>query len=186
MHRLILASGSAHRLALLREVGYDVEVMPARIIEPDLSLCADLHAGLQEVARAKAEEVAGRGVSGLIFAADTIGHVGGKVFGKPADRAQAERMLRAISGTTHEVLTGWCLLRTTDGLRLGGVERTLIEMRAWSEAELAGYLNGGEWIGKSGAYGLQLPADPFVIRLEGSPSNVVGVPLERLREALGG
>jgi septum formation protein len=146
--------------------------MPARIVEPDLSRCADLRAELQAAACAKAEEVAARGVRGLIFAADTIGHVEGRVFGKPADRDEAERMLRAISGTTHEVLTGWCLLRTADGRRLAG------------ESELAAYLDGGQWIGKSGAYGLQLPADPFVTRLDGSATNVVGVPLERLREAL--
>lgn len=185
MHRLTLASGSPHRLALLREAGYEVEAIPAGIVEPDLSCCEDLEAGLIDIARAKAEEVARRGVSGLVFAADTVGCVAGRVFGKPTDRADAERMLRAISGTTHEVLTGWCLLRTADRSRQEGVERTVITMRAWSEAELAAYLDGGKWIGKSGAYGLELPTDPFVTRIQGSAANVVGVPLERVREVLG-
>src|SRR6185295_5070489 len=93
-------------------------------------------------------------------------------------------MLLAISGTTHEVLTGWCLLRTADRLFLSGVERTTIHMRPWTSAEIESYLDSGQWIGKSGAYGLQLPVDPFVVRIEGSRSSVIGVPLERLRAVI--
>src|SRR6185436_17418377 len=83
MHPLILASGSVHRLALLREAGYDVEAIPPGIVESELSCCDDLEAGLREIARAKAEAVAERGASGLILAADTVGRVAGRVFGKP-------------------------------------------------------------------------------------------------------
>lgn len=89
-------------------------------------------------------------------------------------------MLRAIAGTTHSVLTGWCVLRTKDDLFLSGVEATTIEMRPWSEDEINAYLDSNEWVGKSGAYGLQLPNDPFVTRIEGSAANVIGLPLERL------
>jgi len=93
-------------------------------------------------------------------------------------------MLQAISGTRHEVATGWCLLRTRDQLHLSGVERTTITMRAWTPEEFARYLDSGKWIGKSGAYGLDLPHDPFVTEITGSASNVIGVPLQRLGEAL--
>jgi septum formation protein len=185
MTRLILASRSPYRLELLREAGFEVEAAPAEIVEPDPAGFDDLEAGLLHVAQAKALAVARQGKRGLILAADTVGHVDGQVFGKPADRDAARQMLLAISGTSHAVLTGWCLLRTDDGLFVGGVERTAIVMRDWTQAELTAYLDSGEWIGKSGAYGLKLPVDPFVQRIEGSASNVVGVPLERLKQVLG-
>src|SRR5262245_53426672 len=109
MPRLILASRSPHRLGLLRDAGYDVEAVPSDIDEPDPRQFGDIEAALAHVARLKARAVARRGVSGLILAADTVGLVAGRVLGQPADRSDARRMLRAISGTTHEVLTGWCL-----------------------------------------------------------------------------
>jgi septum formation protein len=182
--RLILASRSADRLQLLREAGYEVDAIPADVDEPPLDNCADLEAGLVEIALSKAHAVCRRGAHGLILAADTIGLVSGEVFGKPVDRDDACRMLLAISGTTHEVLTGWCLVRSRDQLQLSGVERTTITMRPWTETEVAAYLDSGAWIGKSGAYALQIPDDPFVTAITGSQSNVVGLPLERLREVL--
>ena len=184
MHRLILASQSPHRLELLRNAGYDVEAVPANIDEPDPMASGDLDAGLVHIATLKARTICRRGASGLILAADTVGVVNGAVLGKPADRADALRMLHAISGTVHEVRTGWCLLRSSDQLQVSGVEKTTITMRAWSENEFMAYLDSGQWIGKSGAYGLELPHDRFVTRIDGSASNVVGIPLERLGEVL--
>ncbi len=185
MPHLILASQSPHRLSLLRNAGYDVIAVPAGVAEPDLAGFPNLEAGLIHVAGLKARAVADSGVKGLIFAADTVGVVGGKAFGKPADRPEARRMLQAISGTTHTVLTGWCLFRTSDRLQIAGVECTTITMRTWTPDEFDAYLDSGGWIGKSGAYGLSLPHDPFVIHIAGSPSNVIGVPLERLAQVLG-
>ncbi len=180
MSRLILASQSADRLELLRRAGYEVEAVPANVAEPDPAGFPDLEAGLVHIAALKARAVARRGAQGLILGADTVGFAGGRVLGKPVNRADALQMLRAISGTVHEVLTGWCLFRTRDRLQIGGVERTTITMRTWAPDEFEAYLDGGEWIGKSGAYGLTLPHDPFVTHVAGSSSNVIGVPLERL------
>jgi septum formation protein len=89
-------------------------------------------------------------------------------------------MLQILSGSEHEVLTGWCLLRTSDGLIWSSVETTSITMRTWTDSEIQDYLDSGEWEGKCGAYGLQLPRDPFVTEMRGSPSNVIGIPLEAL------
>mgnify|MGYP003346518276 CR=1 FL=1 len=75
-------------------------------------------------------------------------------------------------------------MRTSDQLHWTGCEHTSITMRAWTETELQSYLDSGEWMGKSGAYGLQLPHDPFVTHIEGSLSNVIGIPLERLATLL--
>lgn len=184
MIRLILASQSPHRLTLLRGAGYDVEARPAFIREPALDGVPDLTAALEQIARLKARSSEAQGAQGLIFAADTVGRVADRVFGKPRDRNEARQMLEAISGTTHDVLTGWCLLRTSDAQMRSGTETTQIEMRGWSDAELEHYLDSGAWRGKSGAYGLQWPVDPFVVRMQGSASSVVGVPLERLAEVL--
>jgi septum formation protein len=184
MPRLILASRSQARRQLLEQAGFDVDVLPPDVTEPDPARCANLEAGLFEIAQLKARAVAEAGAQGLILAADTVGFVGGQVFGKPADRAQARTMLAAISGTTHEVLTAWCLWRTRDRLILGGVERTTVTMRLWTDAERNAYLDRGEWIGRSGAYALEFPTDPFVTRIDGSAANVVGVPIERLCQTL--
>lgn len=184
MIRLILASASPHRLQLLRDASYDVSAMPTAVQEPDLAGCSDVGSTLAYAAQLKAQAARLHGGQGLILGADTVGLVAGRAFGKPRDRSDARRMLAAISGTTHEVLTGWCLLRTRDGLSISGVERTAIEMRPWREQELSDYLDSEQWVGKSGAYGLEWPGDPFVTRLTGSTSNVIGVPLERLAEVL--
>ena len=93
-------------------------------------------------------------------------------------------MLQAISGSVHQVLTGWYLLRTRDQFHVSGVETTTIAMRAWTADELEAYLDSGAWIGKSGAYGLQLPHDPFVTSMVGSASSVIGIPLEQLADAI--
>ncbi|HLJ10935.1 MAG TPA: Maf family protein [Planctomycetaceae bacterium] len=184
MNKLILASQSRYRLELLQEAGYEVEAIASNVAEPDPAGFADLDAGLVHIAALKARAVWRRGASGLIFAADTVGFVAGEVFGKPADRADARRMLNAISGTTHGVLTGWCLFRTEDQLQVSGVERTTITMRAWTDQEIRSYLDSGRWQGKSGAYGIQFSGDPFVTQIDGSRSNVAGVPLERLEQVL--
>ena len=184
MPRLILASQSRHRLELLRSAGYEVEAMPAKITEPDPAEFADVKAGLVQIAALKVQDAERRGAQGLILGADTVGLVGGRVFGKPADRADALRMLQAISGSVHEVLTGWYLLRTRDQFHVAGVESTTITMRPWTRDEFDAYLDSGAWIGKSGAYDLQLPHDPFVTSMVGSASSVIGVPLEKLADAI--
>ena len=189
MIRLMLASRSAYRLQLLREAGYEVTAIASEIVEPNPELFPDPEGALLHLAELKARATLAKIPAGeldgrLIFAADTVGVAGKRMFGKPSDRHEARQMLMAISGTEHEVLTGWCLLRPRDQLIVGGVERTHITMREWTAAELEQYLDGSEWEGKCGAYGLQLPHDPFVTRMEGSAANVIGVPLERLAQVL--
>ncbi len=182
MQKIILASGSPYRKELLEQAGYDVTAIASGVDEPDLSQFADLNAGLMYLAQLKARAVQNHGHSGLILGADTVSLAGGQILGKPDDRQAAQQMLQHLSGTTHDVVTGWCLLRTHDGLALTGVETTIITMRRWTEAEIASYLDSGDWRGKCGAYGLQLPVDPFVTGMTGSAFNVIGLPLERLAE----
>jgi septum formation protein len=182
--RLILASQSKARRELLEQTGFDVDVIPSGIDEPDLAGFPDLEAALQYLALWKAYTVRDRGAGGTILACDTVSRVDGELLGKPTDRDDARRMLRLLSGSTHDVLTGWCLLRTHDGIGLVGVETTTITMRPWTDNEITSYLDSGEWEGRCGGYGLQLPRDPFVIDIQGSAANVIGVPLERVQQAI--
>ena len=184
MTDLILASGSPWRLQLLREAGIEPRVQVPQVQEPDLAGFADLEAGLVYVAHLKAREVARTGATGPILAADTVSRARGELLGKAASRAEARHMLESLSGTEHDVLTGWCVLRTADEQLIAGVGRTILEMRPWTEAEIEAYLDSGEWEGKCGAYGLQMPKDPFVTRMTGSPSNVIGLPMESLLPVL--
>jgi septum formation protein len=184
MTELILASGSPWRLQLLREAGIEPRVHVSQVEEPALAGFADLEAALVYVAHLKAREVARAGVTGLILAADTVSRAQGELLGKAASRAEARHMLESLSGTEHDVLTGWCVLRTTDERLVAGVGQTILEMRRWSEAEIEAYLDSGEWEGKCGAYGLQMPNDPFVTRMIGSAANVIGLPMESLLPVL--
>ena len=184
---ITLASQSRARQWLLESVGFTAAAMPSGVDEPDLATFPDLEAALVYLAELKARAVWRRGANGLIVSGDTVTRVpgpgGAELLGKPADRADAERMLRLLSGSTHEVLTGWRVLRTTDGLTLGGVEVTRLTMRNWSEEEVRAYLESGEWEGRCGAYGI-LDPDPFITHIDGSWTNVAGLPMERIGPAI--
>jgi len=176
--RLILASASPRRRMLLREAGYDFEVVEPPLAEPEDEL-SDLSPARQAEALAyfKARSVAESNPGCCILAADTIVSVGGRVLGKAGDAVEAGRMLRTLSGTRHSVITGVALIGP-DGRRLISSDTTRVTMRELSEQEIASYVASGEWIGKAGAYAIQETADRFVESLDGSFSNVVGLPME--------
>jgi septum formation protein len=109
--------------------------------------------------------------------------VGARVLGKPAGRAEAEQMLRTLSSTRHAVITGVALLEP-DGRRRIASDVTFVRMRELTDEEIAGYLTSGEWRGKAGAYAIQETADRFVVAVEGSFSNVVGLPVELVSHML--
>jgi septum formation protein len=130
----------------------------------------------------KASSVADRLAEGVVLGADTIAALGGEIFGKPADRGDAERILRRLGGTTHEVITGVTLLDAATRQRLVRHAVTAVTMRSFHEVRLQAYLDSNEWQGKAGAYGIQDRGDEFVERIEGSFDNVVGLPTELLAE----
>lgn len=182
---LVLASSSSRRAELLVQYGYRFRVFPPMLAEPIGPVRFDQPRHQAEaLSFFKASQVAGRLGEGIILAADTVVAVGKKVFGKPADRDDARRILHTLTHTPHEVITGVTILDVSAGRRLIRHERTRVFMRAMSGPEMSAYLNSGEWQGKAGAYGVQDAADAFVERLEGSYSNVVGLPMELLAEML--
>jgi len=179
--RLILASASPRRRQLLAEAGYDFEVDPSGVEEPepDGSAPIDPVAYVAELAWRKGHEVAKRHASGLVLAADTTCALDGQLLNKPLDRADAERMIRAQEGREVAILTGLCLYQFEVAEWLGGVETSIVYVRRLSDTERAAHLDSNHWEGKAGAYGVQ-DHDPFVTVVSGSWSNVVGLPLERL------
>ena len=110
--------------------------------------------------------------------------VGDQTFGKPADEADARRILGSLAGTTHQVITGVALCQPAAGRRLVRHAVTLCQMRPMTPRELDDYIAGRGWEGKAGAYGIQDEGDKFVTLVEGSFSNVVGLPVELVVEML--
>ena len=175
---VVLASGSPRRLALLRTIGVEPRVVPTATDEsiPDGE---DAFDAAERLARAKARSAAGNAPEGaLVIAADTLVVLDGKALGKPADRDDARRMLRSLSGRTHGVVTGVALCR--DGEVVSGRDVTEVVFAPLTDGEIERYVATGEPDDKAGAYALQGIAALFVERIDGAPSNVVGLPVRRV------
>jgi len=182
---LILASSSPRRRELLAEAGYTFEVVSPPLDEPDDALRArDPYSFTESLAFFKASSVARAYQSATILGADTMAWLNGRVVGKPVDRDDARRMLKAMSGTTHEVVTGVALVDERCDRRIIAHDRTMVVVRQLSDVEIEDYLDTDQWRGKAGGYGIQDVGDDFVERIEGSFSNVVGMPLEKLTKVL--
>ena len=182
--RLILASGSHGRRWLMTQAGYEFEVRPSNIPEPTEARLGDCRHYVAELAWLKAAAVAPQVPDGLIIAADTVGWLNGKVVGKPDDEVDARRIIKSLSGTVHELWTGVCLWRRPGDWQFCWQERSLVRMKALSDAEIDSYLKTRKWEGCSGAYAIELPRDPYLTVEEGFASNVIGLPIETLEKAL--
>jgi septum formation protein len=183
-HRLILASGSPARRELLQRAGHAFEVMPAQIDEPDGTGVTDPRAYVQQVAWLKAAAVAPRIDAGLVLAADTVGWLAGRIIGKPADEADARRILNTLGGTVHELWTGVVLWRRPDDVQFAWQEVSKVRFQKLSATQLDAYLATRTWQGCSGAYAIQEKDDPYVTLLSGSLTNVIGLPMETLAKML--
>jgi septum formation protein len=182
--RLILASGSPGRRELLTRSGYTFEVMPANVDEPPGSIFTDPRTMVQQIAWLKAAAVAPHLAEGIVLAADTVGWLAGQAIGKPADARNARRILRLLSGTEHELWTGTVLWRRPDDVQLAWQEVSRVAMKPLSEAEIDQYLATRTWDGCSGAYAVQEGHDPYIRIVEGSITNVIGLPMETTEKAL--
>jgi septum formation protein len=180
---LVLASQSPRRRELLSEAGYRFELALPKLDEPTWvhpHVSPSVHA--ESLAYFKARNVAGEHANKTILAADTIAVIEGEVIGKPADRDDASRILRRLSGTAHSVITGVVLLHPASGRRMLQHAISMVRVRQLGEAAIEAYLKTGRWQGKAGAYGIQDQDDPFVSGVTGSFTNVVGLPMELLAQ----
>lgn len=182
--RLILASASVGRRELLTRAGYHFDIMPSHIDEPTGEGATDPRGLVEHIAWLKAAAVAPRIDEGLVLAADSLGWIHSQPIGKPKDEADARRILRLLSGTEHELWTGVCLWQRPGDWQIAWQESSRVAMAPLSEAELDQYLATRTWQGCAGAYAIQVDADPYIRILEGSTSNVIGLPMETLERVL--
>jgi septum formation protein len=180
----ILASRSPRRLALLTQIGLTVRVVVSDVPE-DLDPALEPEANAESLARLKALHVARDIPEGIVLGADTIVVIDHHVLGKPADEADATRMLQLLSGRTHTVYTGFALVDRPSGRIVSGVEGTKVTFRELPLDEITAYIRGGSPMDKAGAYGIQDDYGAvFVTRIEGCYYNVVGLPLARVHEEI--
>ena len=182
--RLILASGSLGRRELLKLHGYTFDVMPSNIPEPTEARLGDCRHYVGELAWLKAEAIASSIDQGIIIAADTVGWLHGKVVGKPDDEADARRIITSLSGTVHELWTGVCLWVRPGDWQFCWQELSRVRMKELTDEEIETYIATRKWEGCSGAYAIEFPHDPILTVVEGSTSNVIGLPMESLGQAL--
>ena len=182
--KLVLASRSPRRRELLAEAGYDFEVVvPDEAAECGICSRETPEQLVTRLARQKAADVAARIAAGLILACDTVVECGGRILGKPADEEDSRRMLQLLSGREHRVLSGLCLWNVPGGNPLVRVAVTRLRMDRLSAMEIDDYLASGLWEGKAGAFGFQDRLG-WIHVVEGSQTNVVGLPMELLAEML--
>lgn len=198
MHKkLILASGSPRRKELLGRTGFSFEVLVSDVEEAVTG--TDPSAVTEELSRQKAEAVAeellsasgGRsgasvGALWIVLGADTVVALDGKILGKPEDRADAVRMIHSLQGRSHEVYTGVTLISKDEK----GVQRhtfsvgTKVTVAPMTDEEIEWYVDTGECMDKAGAYGIQGTFGCFIEGIEGDYSNVVGLPVHAVYQAL--
>jgi len=177
----VLASASPRRADLLRAAGFTFDVFPVDVDERFGHGEKPEHA-VARLAEAKANAAAASYPDAVVLGADTTVVIRGEALAKPATADDATRMLRLLSGRTHDVLTGVCVC--SGSRRLTHVEPTRVRMARMSEAEIAWYVSTGEPFDKAGAYAVQGLASRFVEGIEGSYSNVVGLPISSVYELL--
>jgi len=179
--RLTLASGSPRRAELLRAAGIPFDVLPVDVDERFYPNEKPEH-GVARLAEAKAAAAAAIRPDDIVLGADTTVVIRDQPLAKPADAEEAARMLRMLSGRTHEVLTGICLCHR--GRRLVHVEPTRVRMAQLGESEIVWYVSTGEPYDKAGAYAVQGLASRFIEGIDGSYTNVVGLPICNVYELL--
>ncbi|HUR35486.1 MAG TPA: Maf family protein [Vicinamibacterales bacterium] len=196
--RLVLASSSPRRAELLAAAGFAFDINPADVderVHPGelprhyverlaLEKSAATLDALDRVVWRNGDPAASAARDVIVIGADTAVIVDNVILGKPIDAADAERMLRRLSGRAHLVLTGVSLRSRTR--QAAAIEETRVFVRPLSDAQIAWYVESGEGMDKAGAYAIQGLASRFIPRIEGSYSNVVGLPVARIAELLDG
>lgn len=182
---IILASASARRKQLLAEAGYNFTVITSEIDESDFStegISSCVYA--EQLALAKAKDVAVRFADKLVIGADTIADLNGRIIGKPADAEDARRITTSLFSATHKVITGLAIVRLSDGIELTDSDTTIVYPKKLSPEQIEEHIKTKSWRGKAGAYAIQETGEKFIEKIEGSFTNVMGLPTELLQKML--
>ncbi|MEK2689801.1 nucleoside triphosphate pyrophosphatase [Bdellovibrio sp. GT3] len=188
MKTLILASESPRRKQLLQEAGFSFDVASVKVSEiPDKNLNASEQ--ILDIARRKARAAFAHLKSSkeqefTLISADTEVIVAGELQGKPSDKQDAYNMLRRLSGNSHEVQTGVCIIDSATGKELSQIETTIVYFRNLTDQEIWTYIETGEPMDKAGAYGIQGLGGKFVEKYKGPFDNVVGLPVQMVKNLL--
>jgi septum formation protein len=180
---LILASGSSARLRLLRDAGFDPEVVVSGVDE-DAFDAEDTASLVTVLAESKAEAVAGRAGDAVVVGCDSLLEFEGRHLGKPSSAAEARGWLQALRGRDATLLTGHCVIDGSSGRRATGVAGTTVRFGVTTEDELEAYLATGEAMEVAGAFTLDGRSAPFIDGVDGDPGNVIGLSLPLFRSLL--
>ena len=181
--KLTLASASPRRAEILRNAGFDFDVYPAHVDESRLPQeHEEDHDSRLDSAKPLliARRIVGTNAGAIVIGADTVVLSNEEILGKPKDADDARRMLRLLSGTAHDVLTGLSMIRVPDGPEYNHVETTNVQFLKLSKSDIDEYIATGESFDKAGAYGIQGIGGRFIWKIEGCYFNVMGLPLSRL------
>jgi len=173
---LILASQSPRRRYLLEQAGIEFSVIPSSFDENSVKPSSpDVY--VRQLAESKARDISEQYAGSWVIGADTIVFIDGNILGKPDSRGEARSMLERLSGKTHQVLTGYCICCHSIGRLFSDVVKTEVRFKKLTAREIDWYINSGEPFDKAGAYGIQGIGTFLVRRINGSCTNVVGLPV---------
>ncbi|MGN0162909.1 MAG: Maf family protein [Candidatus Ornithomonoglobus sp.] len=187
MSEIILASASPRRSELLSNMGLDFKVVVSEADEESVDRDVPPRIYVQELALLKAASTAKKimdNKDAVVISADTVVVNNGEILGKPTDAAEAEKMLSDLSGRTHQVYTGFCVLRLSDAYTVCKAVCTDVTFKELSEDKIKRYINSGEPMDKAGAYGIQGLGAMLVDRINGDYFNIVGLPVSALSDIL--
>ena len=182
---IILASASPRRKQLLAEAGFKFTVVPPDIDES--AFLADRISAreyAEQLGLAKAKNVAVKFPSRLVIGADTVADFNGQIIGKPADAKEAEQITKKLFSAPHKVITAVAIVRISDGTELSESDSTTVYPKKLTAEQIADHIKSKSWQGKAGAYAIQKNGDEFIERIEGSLTNVMGLPMELLQRLL--
>jgi len=180
---LILASKSPRRRYLLEKAGLQFTVIPSKVDET-AAILSDPESYVKNLAEAKAGDIANRYPESWIIGADTVVFIDDTILGKPATRDDAQAMLKRLSAKTHQVHTGYCICRKATCHFISECVTTDVSFKNLSDREIDWYINSGEPFDKAGAYAIQGLGTFLVKRINGSYTNVVGLPVCEVLEYL--
>lgn len=181
--RIILASSSPRRKALLQEIGLSFDICHSNIDE-DIKQGESPTKHCLRLAEEKAKQAAKKAKTGWIIGADTIVFIDNAILGKPSDKKDAKEMLKLLSGRRHKVVTAFCLLNASTGKTIKRVVESSVNIKNLTDKEIADYINTGEPLDKAGAYAAQGIGSFMIEKIQGSYTNVVGLPMEELKKTL--
>ena len=183
LRNFILASASPRRRDLLIEAGYEFTVVQPEIDESAFE-GTEACKYAEQLALAKARDVAGEFPDCLVIGADTVVDFQGETVGKAADAKEAEVITRKLFSAPHKVITGVAIVRMADGVEIVESETTTVYPKVLTDKQIAEHIKSGTWRDKAGAYAIKEGGDAFIERIEGSLTNVMGLPMELLGRML--